>query len=42
MLEVERQLGLVYLQPKLQVENLLLLFMELIILIIKLKNFTIP
>ena len=41
MLEVEHLLGHVCLQPKLLAENLLLLFMGLIILVVKLKNFII-
>ena len=41
MLEVEHLLGLVYLQQRLLEENLLQLFMELIILVVKLKNFII-
>ena len=40
MLGVELQLGLVILQQDFLLENLLLHFMERIILIIKLKNFT--
>ena len=41
MPEVELLLGLVYLQQRLLVENLLQLFMELIILVVKSKNFII-
>jgi len=41
MPEVELLLGLVFLQQRLLVENLLQLFMELIILVVKSKNFII-